>query len=55
MIMNQPDTKKHRLISFLKSAIRIGGCIVAAIAGSVWILAVSLLVAEIVGVYEELV
>jgi hypothetical protein len=53
--MNQPDPRKHQLISFLKSGIRIGGCLVAAIMGSVWILAVSLLVAEIVGVYEELV
>lgn len=53
--MKHPDPKKHQLISFAKSGIRIGGCAVAALTGSVVILAVALLVAEIVGVYEELV
>jgi len=54
-MMEQPDPRKHQLISFAKSGIRIGGCLVAAILGSVVVLAVSLLVAEIVGVWEELV
>jgi hypothetical protein len=53
--MNQPDPRKHQLISFAKSGIRIGGCFAAAITGSVVSLAVALLVAEIVGVWEELV
>jgi tetrahydromethanopterin S-methyltransferase subunit B len=54
-MMNQPDPRKHQLISFAKSGIRIGGCLAAAVTGSVLTLAVSLLVAEIVGVWEELV
>ena len=52
--MNHPDAKKHQLISFVKSAIRIVACIGGAL-GSVGFLAVGLLIAEIVGVYEELV
>ncbi len=58
--MNHPDPKKHQLISFAKSAIRIlasvGG--VAAIANpttAVLIVAIGYGVAEIVGVVEELV
>lgn len=52
--MEHPDPKKHQLISFIKSGIRIAAC-VAGIGGSITLLAVGLLVAEIVGVYEELV
>jgi len=53
--MEQPDPRLHQIISFAKSGIRIAGCIVAFMTGSVMILAGSLLVAELVGVYEELV
>ncbi len=53
--MNHPDPKKHQLISFVKSGIRIAGCVCAIISGGVLGLAIALLVAEIVGVYEELV
>lgn len=53
--MKHPDPKKHQLISFVKSAIRIGGCVGALAAGSLACLAAALLLAELVGVYEELV
>lgn len=60
--MKHPDPKKHQLISFAKSAIRIIGGIVAAVAATnqyapyaVIVLAVSFVLAELVGVYEELV
>lgn len=53
--MEQPDPKLHQIISFAKSAIRILGCGVAAVTGSVVTLAVMLLIAELVGVVEELV
>jgi hypothetical protein len=53
--MNQPDPRKHQLISFVKSGIRMGGCVAAILTTSVVSLALALLVAEIVGVYEELV
>ena len=60
--MEHPDPKKHQLISFVKSAIRIigcGGAVGAATAGAtlpaILMLSVGMLVAEIVGVYEELV
>lgn len=53
--MNHPDPKKHQLISFVKSAIRIGGCVGALVASSLPCLAAALLLAELVGVYEELV
>jgi hypothetical protein len=53
--MNQPDPRKHQLISFAKSGIRIGGCLAAVLTTSVISLALALLLAEIVGVYEELV
>lgn len=52
--VKHPDAKKHRDLSFIKSGIRIGACL-GALTGSVVFLAIGLLVAEIVGVYEELV
>jgi hypothetical protein len=54
-VSNHPDPRKHQLISFVKSGIRVGGCILGVATGSVVALAFSLLVAELVGVYEELV
>jgi hypothetical protein len=53
--MNHPDPKKHQYVSFIKSGIRIAGCVCALTSGTVIGLAIALLVAEIVGVYEELV
>lgn len=53
--MNQPDPRKHQLISFAKSGIRIGGCLAAILTTSITGLALALLLAEVVGVYEELV
>ena len=58
--MKHPDPKKHQLISFWKSGIRIVGCLGAlAIPStplfSIGFLAMALLIAEIIGVYEELV
>jgi uncharacterized membrane protein len=53
MIMEQPDAKKHQLISFVKSGIRIVGyiCIPFSL---VWA-TVILVLSEVVGVVEELV
>lgn len=53
--MEHPNPRLHQIISFAKSAIRILGCGVAFITGSVPILAGMLLLAELVGVAEELV
>lgn len=58
--MKHPDPKKHQLISFVKSGIRIAASCVAALlfttpAVAVLILALGYGLAEIVGVYEELV
>jgi hypothetical protein len=64
--MNQPDPRKHRLISFVKSGIRIGASgMVAFLALThpaltpalilVGLLAIGYGVAEVVGVLEELV
>ena len=52
--MKHPDPKKHQNISFIKSAIRIAACF-AGVGGSIALLAAGLLLAEIVGVYEEMV
>lgn len=52
--MKHPDPKLHQSISFIKSGIRIAACF-AGIFGSLSLLAAGLLIAEIVGVYEELV
>jgi hypothetical protein len=58
--MNHPDAKKHLIVSLVKSSIRIVGSIAALLAYScpvaaVMILAATYGLAEIVGVYEELV
>ena len=58
--MNHPDPKKHQLISFTKSAIRIGSSIIGAAAianpqAAILIVAIGYGIAEIVGVVEELV
>ena len=48
-----PDPKKHQLVSFLKSGIRIAGYV--ALFFSIELAAVLLIVSELVGIYEELV
>jgi len=58
--MKHPDPKKHQLISFVKSGIRIAASCVAVLlminpSVAVFILALGYGLAEIVGVYEELV
>ena len=53
--MEHPDPKMHRNVSFIKSGLRIAGCVCAIASGDILGLAIALLVAEIVGVYEELV
>ena len=61
--MNHPDAKKHQLISFGKSGIRIlssllavAGCLVGVPAvQAVIVLAVGYGVAEVIGIWEELV
>jgi hypothetical protein len=51
---NYPDAKKHQVISFIKSGIRIAACL-AGIWGFYEIGFLGLLIAEIVGIKEELV
>lgn len=66
--MNHPDAKKHQLISFVKSGIRIAASVGAGVAIlypasafvsldalAILILAAGYGLAEVVGVYEELV
>jgi len=48
-----PDPKKHQLVSFLKSGIRIAGYV--ALFFSIEVAAILLIVSELVGIYEELV
>ena len=52
--INYPDAKKHQVISFIKSGIRIAACL-AGIWGFYEIGFLGLLMAEIVGIKEELV
>jgi hypothetical protein len=52
--INYPDAKKHQIISFIKSGIRIAACL-AGIWGFYEIGFLGLLIAEIVGIKEELV
>jgi len=51
---NIPDPKKHQIISFIKSGIRIAAC-VAAVFGYFEAGFTGLLLAELVGIYEEMV
>jgi hypothetical protein len=52
--MNHPDPKKHQYISFAKSALRIVAGF-ALFAGSVTTAGVFLVLAEVLGIVEELV
>ena len=51
-----PDPKKHLYVSLVKSGVRIVACLFFIGTGNVWAIAAGagLLVAEIIGVYEEL-
>jgi hypothetical protein len=51
--MNQPDPKKHQLISFLKSAVRITGYV--ALPFGIGLGVTILVISELIGIVEELV
>ena len=51
--MNQPDPKKHQLISFLKSAVRITGYV--ALPFGIGLSVTILVISELIGIVEELV
>jgi len=51
--MNQPDAKKHQLISFLKSAVRITGYV--ALPFGIGLGVTILVISELIGIIEELV
>mgnify|MGYP001305750732 CR=1 FL=1 len=51
--MNHPDAKKHQIVSFVKSAIRIVGYIYLPF--NIWVAAGLLILSEAVGIYEEMV
>ena len=52
--MNHPDAKKHQIVSFIKSGIRIAGYLLLAVDMLV-ACAVVLILSEVIGIYEELV
>lgn len=51
--MKYPDAKKHQIVSFIKSGIRIVGY--AFLPFSLEIAAIVLILSEVIGIYEELV
>lgn len=59
--MEHPDPKKHQIISFVKSGVRIAGsagalfAVTANLVAAIAILALFYGAAEIIGIYEELV
>ena len=52
-IMKQPDARKHQLVSFIKSGIRIAGYLLLFV--NIPLAAGVLVLSEIVGIWEELV
>lgn len=53
--MKAPDVNTHFVFSFCKSILRIAGCIISlAVPNGLGILAISFLLAEIIGILEEL-
>ena len=52
--MNYPDAKKHQIVSFIKSGVRIAGYVLLA-ADMLVACAVVLILSEVIGIYEELV
>lgn len=53
-VQSYPDAKKHQIISFIKSGIRIVACIVGSLGYWEWGF-FGLGIAEVVGIIEELV
>jgi hypothetical protein len=57
--MNQPDPKKHQIISFIKSAVRLLGYtllpLISISPDYVWLSASVLFISEVIGIAEELV
>jgi hypothetical protein len=53
--MNQPDPRLHQQLSFVKSAVRIAAGISLAWPQSIVLAGVLLVVAEVIGIAEELV
>lgn len=53
--MNYPDPSKHKIVSFIKSAVRVAACICGIITGHIQGFAIGLLLAEVIGIYEEMV
>jgi hypothetical protein len=51
--MNHPDPKKHQVVSFLKSAVRITGYV--ALPFGIWLGVTILVISELIGIVEELV
>jgi hypothetical protein len=51
--MEQPDARKHQLVSFIKSGIRIAGYLLLFV--DVPTAAGILIISEVVGIWEELV
>lgn len=51
--MEYPDAKKHQIVSFIKSVIRIFGY--ATLPVSLPIAVILLILSELIGIYEELV
>lgn len=47
-------SKKHFYISMFKSAVRIGGCVAVIVGANVMWLAIAFLLAEVLGILEEL-
>lgn len=43
----------HKYASYIKSGIRLGACGATIITGSIYILAIGLIIAELVGIVEE--
>ena len=52
--VNYPDAKKHQIVSFIKSGVRIAGYVLLA-ADMLVACAVVLILSEVIGIYEELV
>lgn len=52
-VMKYPDAKKHQIVSFIKSGIRIVGY--AFLPFSLEVAAIVLILSEVIGIYEELV
>ena len=49
--MNHPDPRKHKMLSFAKSFVRMGGYIL--LPYSMVLASIILLVSELIGVWEE--